>query len=128
MTPRPPIWIRQSNTPLPKGLSTALMSTGERPVTQTADVARKEASMGLILTPRCQLAGRLSSVAPRAMTTRKESTGQVNGLKNRLRGMHRVCQPERRKARRSPRRFTDGHGKDMRIIVLGEPRTARSGG
>ena len=67
---------------MPKGLSTALISTGDSPVTQTADVARKQASMGLMLCPWGQLAGRPSRMDPAAITARNDNTGQVNGLKN----------------------------------------------
>ena len=44
MTPRPPTWMSTSITPCPAGLSTWLMSTGDRPVTHTADVDRNAAS------------------------------------------------------------------------------------
>lgn len=87
MTPRPPNWIRKSSTPWPKGLSTELMSTGVSPVTQTAEVARKQASRVCSSRPGCQLGGRQSSTVPRAMAPRKEKTGQVRGLNKRL---HRI--------------------------------------
>ena len=91
MTPRPPNWIRKSSTPWPKGLSTELMSTGVSPVTQTAEVARKQASRVCSSRPGCQLGGRQSSTVPRAMAPRKEKTGQVRGLNKRLHCIAVVC-------------------------------------
>ena len=99
MTPNPPVWMRHNSTPLPKGLSTALISSGESPVTQTAEVARKQASMGLMLWPVAQLAGRPSSTDPATITARNDNTGQVKGLKKRFLAIARLCQPEQVNAR-----------------------------
>lgn len=85
MMPRPPSCTSKSSTVSPKGLSTALMSTGVSPVTHTADVERKAASIRLRLCPFCQLAGVCNKTAPTAITARNEKTGQVRGLKNRFR-------------------------------------------
>ena len=72
MTPSPPVWIRLSRIPCPSGERTLLTSTVESPVTQTADVAIKKASIQGRFCPGMMLAGSRRAHAPSRMTTRKE--------------------------------------------------------
>ena len=82
------------------------MSRGDSPVTQTADVARKQASIGLMLWPSAQLAGRPSSADPATITARNDNTGQVKGLKKRFFAIACLCQPEQVNARSGGTGFT----------------------
>ena len=56
MTPSPPVWISRSRIPCPSGESTLPTSTGESPVTQTADVEIRDGRP--VLRCRCSVYGR----------------------------------------------------------------------
>ena len=81
MTPRPPTWMSTSSTPCPTGLSARLMSTGDRPVTHTADVERKAASTTERPVPSPWQAGRHRASVPSRIMAAKEMAGHVRGVR-----------------------------------------------
>ena len=70
MIPRPPVWMRNRITSLPNPLYSAV-STVMSPVTHTAEVAVKNASMNPSLPGPFHAAGRKRRIVPTAISTIK---------------------------------------------------------
>ena len=71
VTPRPPIWMRAARMTCPKGVKDSAESTAMRPVTQTALVEVKRASVQVTVAVSRTEMGSLSSAAPSRMARAK---------------------------------------------------------
>lgn len=71
MTPSPPIWKSAKMTPWPNAEKYTAVSWTTSPVTHTADVEVKRASMNGVTEPSRDDTGSISSAAPVSMTSAK---------------------------------------------------------
>ena len=71
VTPRPPIWIKRATTVRPNTVKCSAVSTTIRPVTQTALVEVKRASVKLTSAPGCIDMGSSRRKVPHRMTKKK---------------------------------------------------------
>jgi hypothetical protein len=79
ITPMPPTWIKQRMIPCPKAVKYVPVSTTINPVTHTAEVAVKRASIHLIEPPLVEN-GRLNKLLPTRMASKKLAITRVAGL------------------------------------------------